>query len=185
MPARCRTGVVSAFAGSGRAQSLRPGYAIRMRVSVLTPPARRSVRCRACPLRLGCMIPLAFERVKKNDRELLLKNREYLRMTESGRFVAIGLGSNLGDRQGNLARALQCLREVIHIERISPVYESAPVGYTHQPDFLNLTCAGRTRLSARELHDALRTIERRSDAPRHFRWDRARSISTSCCSMTS
>ena len=88
-------------------------------------------------------------------------NAEDLRMTESGRFVAIGLGSNLGDRQGNLARALQSLREAVHIERISPVYETAPVGYSHQPDFLNLVCVGHTVLSPRELREALLKMERR------------------------
>jgi len=88
-------------------------------------------------------------------------NAEVCRMTESGRFVAIGLGSNLGDRQGNLARALQGLREVVHIERISPVYETAPVGYSHQPDFLNLVCVGHTSLSPRDLREALHKIERR------------------------
>jgi GTP cyclohydrolase-4 len=82
-------------------------------------------------------------------------------MTESRHFVAIGLGSNLGDRQSNLARALHLLREIIHIERISPVYETKPVGFSDQPDFLNCACTGRTALGPRELRAALASIERR------------------------
>src|ERR1700680_1488917 len=82
-------------------------------------------------------------------------------MTESGRFVAIGLGSNIGDRQGNLARALQRLRGVIHMERVSPLYDPVPVRYAQQPDFLNLACTGRTQLAPRELRDQLAEIERR------------------------
>ncbi|HEV2909444.1 MAG TPA: 2-amino-4-hydroxy-6-hydroxymethyldihydropteridine diphosphokinase, partial [Candidatus Eremiobacteraceae bacterium] len=75
--------------------------------------------------------------------------------------MAIGLGSNLGDRQSNLARALHLLREVIHIERISPVYETKPVGFADQPDFLNCACTGRTTLAPRDLRAALASIERR------------------------
>ena len=82
-------------------------------------------------------------------------------MTESGHFVALGLGSNLGDRQANIARALALLREVIHMQRISPVYETSPVGFAQQPDFLNCACVGRTRLAPRELRAAIAGIERR------------------------
>lgn len=66
--------------------------------------------------------------------------------------VALGLGSNLGDRQSNLAAALQRLRDVMRIDRISSVYETVPVGdgTAGQPDFLNLACVGTTEL---ELHD--------------------------------
>ena len=82
-------------------------------------------------------------------------------MSESSHFVAVGLGSNLGDRQANLSRALALLREVIHIERIAPVYETAPVGFAQQPDFLNCACTGHTTLSPRELRTAFASIERR------------------------
>jgi 7,8-dihydro-6-hydroxymethylpterin-pyrophosphokinase len=36
-------------------------------------------------------------------------------------IVYLGLGSNLGDRQSNLAEALQSLRAHVRIERISAV----------------------------------------------------------------
>src|ERR1017187_3674457 len=98
--------------------------------------------------------------VKANAGEVF-SFRECLRMTESGHIVAIGLGSNLGDRQGNLTGALQRLRKVIHIQSVSPVYETTPVGYTDQPDFLNLVCTGATALSPHELSAQLSDIERR------------------------
>ncbi|MBV8081510.1 MAG: 2-amino-4-hydroxy-6-hydroxymethyldihydropteridine diphosphokinase, partial [Candidatus Eremiobacteraeota bacterium] len=82
-------------------------------------------------------------------------------MTESAHFVALGLGSNLGDRQANIARALALLREVIHMQRISPVYETVPVGFAQQPDFLNCACTGWTSLAPRELRAAIAGIERR------------------------
>ncbi|HZV80219.1 MAG TPA: GTP cyclohydrolase MptA [Candidatus Binatus sp.] len=81
-------------------------------------------------------------------------------MPESGHFIALGLGSNLGDREANLSRALALLREVIHIDRISPVYETRPVGFEEQPEFLNCACIGRTALLPHELQAAVRSIER-------------------------
>src|SRR5579863_8415166 len=75
--------------------------------------------------------------------------------------VAIGLGSNLGDRQANIAGALQRLRVFISVKRISSTYETKPVGFVDQPDFLNLACVGETALEARDLRDALRDVELR------------------------
>ena len=75
--------------------------------------------------------------------------------------VAIALGSNLGDRQANVAGALQRIRAFVDIDRISSAYRTAPVGYADQPEFLNLACTGVTALSPRELRDALRDVERR------------------------
>jgi GTP cyclohydrolase IV len=106
------------------------------------------------------MIRLDPRSVKARSPGDLRSFGEDLRMTESGHFVAIALGSNLGDRQGNLSRAIERLRKVIHIQRVSPVYETVPVGYAKQPDFLNCVCVGRTDLGPRELRAALGAIER-------------------------
>jgi len=75
--------------------------------------------------------------------------------------VAIALGSNLGDRQANVAAALHRLRAFVQIDRISSAYLTTPVGYADQPEFLNLACTGTTTLSARELRDAMGEVERR------------------------
>jgi 2-amino-4-hydroxy-6-hydroxymethyldihydropteridine diphosphokinase len=47
----------------------------------------------------------------------------------------LSLGSNLGDRLAHLRSAVEGLRDVL--EKISPVYETAPWGVEDQPDFLN------------------------------------------------
>jgi GTP cyclohydrolase-4 len=75
--------------------------------------------------------------------------------------VAIALGSNLGDRQANVAGALQRIRSFVTIDRISSAYLTVPVGYADQPDFLNLTITGTTSLTPHVLRDALRDVERR------------------------
>ena len=53
----------------------------------------------------------------------------------------IGLGSNLGDRAGNLLLAVRGLMEAgLPVSRLSRIYETEPVETTPQPDFLNLVC---------------------------------------------
>ena len=74
-------------------------------------------------------------------------------------IVHLALGSNLGDRRGNLAAALQRLRDVVDIESVSSVYETDPVGYLEQPRFLNIACCGKTGLSAQELLKYTQAIE--------------------------
>jgi GTP cyclohydrolase-4 len=73
--------------------------------------------------------------------------------------VYLALGSNLGDRRGSLAAALQRLREVIEIKSVSSVYETEPVGYLEQPRFLNMVCTGNTWLSPQELLKYTQAIE--------------------------
>jgi 2-amino-4-hydroxy-6-hydroxymethyldihydropteridine diphosphokinase len=71
----------------------------------------------------------------------------------------IGLGSNLGEREGNLRAALARLAELGEV-RASSFRETDPVGVTDQPRFLNAAAELSTDLSARELLDALLAIER-------------------------
>ena len=73
--------------------------------------------------------------------------------------IYLALGSNLGDRRGNLSAALQQLREIMDISVVSSVYETEPVGYLEQPRFLNLVCSGNTGLSAYELLKHAKEIE--------------------------
>ncbi len=73
--------------------------------------------------------------------------------------VYLALGSNLGDRRGNLAMALQMLRDHIEITQVSSTYETEPVGYLDQPRFLNIVCAGKTELSAPDLLTCAKEIE--------------------------
>ena len=75
--------------------------------------------------------------------------------------VYLGLGSNLGDRQTNLAEALQSLRGHVRIERVSPVYETEPLHVTDQPRFLNLAAKGVTVLEPAALLAAVKRIEDR------------------------
>ena len=73
--------------------------------------------------------------------------------------IYLALGSNMGDRRGNLAAALQRLREVVEISTISSIYETEPVGYLDQPRFFNIVCYGKTALTAQELLNYVKDIE--------------------------
>jgi len=54
----------------------------------------------------------------------------------------LGIGSNLGDRAANLLRALKALRDAgLNLTAISSIYETGPVDYLDQPDFLNMAVA--------------------------------------------
>ncbi|MGH9753805.1 MAG: 2-amino-4-hydroxy-6-hydroxymethyldihydropteridine diphosphokinase, partial [Blastocatellia bacterium] len=54
----------------------------------------------------------------------------------------LGLGSNLGDRAANLLRALKALRDAgLNLVALSSIYETEPVDYLDQPDFLNMAVA--------------------------------------------
>jgi 2-amino-4-hydroxy-6-hydroxymethyldihydropteridine diphosphokinase len=71
----------------------------------------------------------------------------------------IGLGTNLGDRELNLRRALERLEELGSV-RASTFRETDPVGVTDQPMFLNAAAELATELTPRELLERLLAIER-------------------------
>ncbi len=84
--------------------------------------------------------------------------------------VYLGLGSNLGDREGNILRAIEQLEEGVRISQLSSLYETEPVGYLEQPWFLNAVCAGETELTPHSLLDFLKSIERELGRIEGVRW---------------
>lgn len=57
----------------------------------------------------------------------------------STRHTYIGLGSNLGDRAGNLLLAVRGMMDAgLKVVRLSSVYETEPVDLREQPTFLNM-----------------------------------------------
>jgi 2-amino-4-hydroxy-6-hydroxymethyldihydropteridine diphosphokinase len=70
----------------------------------------------------------------------------------------VGIGSNLGDREATIRRALALLEELGTV-RVSSIRETDPVGITDQPRFLNAVAELETNLTARQLLDRLLAIE--------------------------
>lgn len=81
---------------------------------------------------------------------------------DSTAAAAVGLGANLGDRAGTMARALGLLDAApgVRVESASSLYETEPVGVTDQPRFLNAAALVRTSLQPRALLETLLGIER-------------------------
>ncbi len=84
--------------------------------------------------------------------------------------VYIGLGSNLGDREALLNRAVDLLSRKIQILAVSSIYESDPLGFTQQPPFLNAVAKADTSLSPRELLDFTQSVERELGRKRIQLW---------------
>ncbi|MFL5559943.1 MAG: 2-amino-4-hydroxy-6-hydroxymethyldihydropteridine diphosphokinase [Gemmatimonadaceae bacterium] len=84
----------------------------------------------------------------------------------------IALGSNLGDREANLAAARSALSLVprSRVVALSAVEETAPLGPVLQGAYLNQMVALETALTPRELLDALQSIERAGGRVRDMRW---------------
>ncbi|MEW6096111.1 MAG: 2-amino-4-hydroxy-6-hydroxymethyldihydropteridine diphosphokinase [bacterium] len=75
--------------------------------------------------------------------------------------VYISLGSNLGDREKNIKEAIKLINAntSINIVKISPIYETEPVGVKNQDLFLNLVIELDTVLLPQELLAILKQVE--------------------------
>ena len=84
--------------------------------------------------------------------------------------VYLGLGSNQGDRYGQLLAALDLLEAELDGLVSSSVYESPPWGVVDQPSFLNCCCRGRWPGSPGELLRRIKAIEGRLGRQPSRRW---------------
>lgn len=73
--------------------------------------------------------------------------------------VYLGLGSNLGDREFNLLQAIERLRLLGDVVKVSRPYETDPVGYLDQPKFLNVALLLETDLDPWTLLGQLKAAE--------------------------
>src|SRR5450755_3779681 len=73
----------------------------------------------------------------------------------------LSLGSNMGDRAGNIARAVAALgARGVRLIRQSAIYETEPVDVLGGGWFLNCAIEAETELAPRQLMEALLSIER-------------------------
>ena len=71
----------------------------------------------------------------------------------------IALGSNLGNRQANLAMALKMLLPLVRVDGVSPLYESQPQPPAPPPSYYNAACRVTTGLRPLLLLRHLKRIE--------------------------
>ncbi len=87
-------------------------------------------------------------------------------------FVALGsnLPGNLDSPASQILRGFQAIEKLpkTRLVKRSSLYQSTPVGYDNQPDFINAVAQVRTELSAIALLDALLEIEQQVGRERPF-----------------
>jgi 2-amino-4-hydroxy-6-hydroxymethyldihydropteridine diphosphokinase len=74
-------------------------------------------------------------------------------------LVYLSLGSNVGDRAGNLNTAIDRLRAFGEVVAVSSLYETEPVEFTAQPWFLNCAVALDTEKTPEQLLAGILDIE--------------------------
>jgi len=86
--------------------------------------------------------------------------------------VYIGLGSNVGNKAENLARALLLIQDIedVHINKVSSLYQTAPWGKTDQEDFINQVIEIETEWLPLDLLHRLQDIEIKLGRQRDVRW---------------
>lgn len=86
--------------------------------------------------------------------------------------ATIGLGSNIGDRTGNIARAIELLTAdgAVSVVARSPFYRTDPWGVTDQDWFVNACLAVKTDVSPRELLRRCQAVENEMARVRIQRW---------------
>ncbi|MXY76531.1 MAG: 2-amino-4-hydroxy-6-hydroxymethyldihydropteridine diphosphokinase [Acidimicrobiia bacterium] len=84
--------------------------------------------------------------------------------------AVIALGTNLGDRAANLAKAMEGIRLLGRVVASSGVYETAPQGMVDQEPFYNAVVLVDTELDPVDLVGRLLEIERGMGRVRGPRW---------------
>lgn len=71
----------------------------------------------------------------------------------------LGIGTNMGNREDNLERALGLLSQRMRMGKISSIYDTEPLDNVNQPRFLNMVCQVFTRLAPEGLLALAKGIE--------------------------
>jgi len=85
--------------------------------------------------------------------------------------IYLSLGSNMGDREGNIRKAVLRLEERLgKASGLSSLYETEPWGYEDQPPFINMCAAFDSGIEPEDLLEAISSIEKELGRQRSFKW---------------
>ena len=85
-------------------------------------------------------------------------------------MIALGLGSNIGDREGYIRRAVEELSGKFSIIKVSDIYKTKAWGEENQPDFLNACLTAETDMSSEEILEIVKSIETELGRTESYRW---------------
>ena len=84
--------------------------------------------------------------------------------------IFLGLGSNLGDKKGNIYEAIELLKGKISGVTVAKLYETEPQYYKKQDTFINAVLSGYTDESPKKLLEFVKGIERQIGRQERFRY---------------
>lgn len=84
--------------------------------------------------------------------------------------VYLSLGSNIGNRKKYLSKAVNELRSVGEIKKISQIYQTVAWGVTDQNDFYNLCLLIETNLTPESLLEKINSIEKFLGRKKRGKW---------------
>lgn len=86
--------------------------------------------------------------------------------------IGLGFGSNVGDKAGNLAHAMELIfdGETVRFGAASSTWRTAPWGYVDQDWFANACAVGETDMSPEQALAFTQGIEERIGREKTFRW---------------
>lgn len=87
---------------------------------------------------------------------------------KNAKRIVLALGSNVGNRRENLSRALAEIENFARILSRSKIYETAPVGFADQRDFLNAAVLCETQFEPLELLEFCKSAEARIGRTKTF-----------------
>lgn len=90
----------------------------------------------------------------------------------SSEKLILSLGSNIGDRILMLSKAVNELknRNIIKIDKVSSFYESEPLGYANQSDFINIAVSGYSKSNPKDILVQLKKLEKDLGRVLRERW---------------
>lgn len=84
--------------------------------------------------------------------------------------IFLGLGSNLGNKEEHIRKAIEELSKIFLNVKVAPLYISKAWGVTEQPDFINTAVSTETDLDPETLLTTIKEIEKSVGRVETFRW---------------
>ena len=75
--------------------------------------------------------------------------------------VYLSLGSNMGDKEDNMRNALKLIKDMDEIRKVSPLYQTEPMGFKDQSFFLNCVIEVQTNSNPEQMLLFLKSIEQK------------------------